>query len=173
MSDLINRIPGNESAMASLATISRNTNQTKARQRITGRAGQLGYAIQSVNAWDLTETFPTTSGVAFSNASYRVTYTSDGTQRFPIVIPATDIRINGTGDANKPSIIPNSGLYSYADGSGEVQIQTFEMPDQAYFASETQLAWSFDLLYRGSVTIRFKARGNATSNGTFSIVRTA
>jgi hypothetical protein len=54
-----------------------------------------------------------------------------------------------------------------------VLVQTFELPDPDYFASPAQSAWRIDMLYRGAVTLRFKSRANATSDGTITIARTA
>lgn len=173
MSELIDRIPGQESALAQLREVVETTEQIKARQRITGRSGQLGYAVASAATWDYTETFPTTSGGGYVGAGYRITFTSDGTQDYPIVVPSVDIRVNGTDEANRLKIIPSSGLYQYSDGSGEVLMQIYERPYEGLFGSKNQSAWDYVFLYRGSVTIRIKPRGQASSKGTFSVARTS
>lgn len=172
MSELIDRVPGTKSALAAIRNSAQTTAEFKARQRLTGRSGQLAYAIDSHLDWDYVETFPATVGPGFFSATYSLIYTSDGAQSFPIVIPSTDLRVNGESEANRLTVTPSSGWYEYVDGSGEVLVQIFELPDPAYFESSTQSAWSIDVLYRGSVTLRFKTRAYATSDGTLSIVRT-
>lgn len=171
MSDLIDRIPGNESAIAALKLVSQTTAELKARQRITGRSGQLGYAVQSPAAWDITDALPVPPGSSYFVANYAVVFTRTGEQDFPIALISTDMRINGTADTNRLVVIPSSGLYTYNDGTCDVIVQTFELPDPAYFESKTQSAWGISIAYSGNVTVRIKARGQATSPGSFAVTR--
>jgi hypothetical protein len=172
MSELIDRIPGVESMISKLRGVVNTSQQIKARQRLTGRSGQLAYTAQSSNEWDLTEALTPPTPPAFSEARYRIVFTGDGTQLHPIVFPLTDIRINGTGDGNRLQPVASSGLYAYQDGSGEVLGQAFiDELNPDYFGSDYQLAWEFYFQYAGSVTVRIKARAQASCQGSFTITR--
>lgn len=173
MSELIDRIPGVESTLAKLRGVVNTNQQIKAAQRFTGRSGQLGYAVESDLDWDLVETFPYTPPPGYLSASFAITFTGDGTQKWPIVVLSTDVRVNGTANSNRLAVTPSSGFYEYADASGDVLFQAFERHDPAYFDNPNVSRWTIDILYRGTVKIYFKARGQATSDGTFSVVRTA
>lgn len=172
MSELINRIPGQESMMGKLRAVVETTAQLKARQRLTGRGGQLAYMAETDNQWDYQQTLTVPTPPAYAEARFRVTFTADESQRFPIAIPLTDVRINGTGDSNKLKVVPSSGLYSYTDGSGEVLGEAnIDKPVQSLLDSEKQLAWEFYFQYRGTVTLRIKARAQASCPGTFAVTR--
>lgn len=172
MSELIRRIPGEQSLVGAIRGVADTSRQFNSRQRISGRGGQLGYVIESDDEWDLVETFPTTPAFTALPAEYRLTFTGDGSQKYPIVQPATDIRVNGTGEANKLSLNFN-GRYWYVDGSNIVQEYYIDEPDAADFESENKLSWLIALEYSGSITLRMKARGRGSSNGTWSIERIA
>lgn len=170
MSELIDRIPGRESLVGNLRGVVETTAQFKSRQLITGRSGQLGYAISSGQEWDLTETM-SAPGPGYLSRTYRVTYTSDGSQKFPIVTPATDLRFNGVAEHNKPTSSHDGSLWTYEDGSCDVIINGYELPNQAFFDSESQQAWEFVIMYVGTVTLRIKAQGQASCDGTFAVTR--
>lgn len=150
------------------------TAQIKARQRLTGRSGQLGYSIDSGARWDY-EGSVAVSSTSFDDAEFIVTYTSNGTQPYPIVIPTFDVRINGEFDANRMAVDANSGYYEYQDSSVEVQSFDFGKPLQSLYRSETQSAWLVSLFFigtsSGSMTVRIKPRAQSSCDGTFSVVR--
>lgn len=172
MSELIDRIPGEQSVVASLRGVVEDSLQFKAAQRFSGRSGQLGYLVESDDDWDLI--LPLYSAPpAYTAATLELRYVSDGTQDYPIVVPVTDIRVNGTGEANRMQVVPSSGLFTYSDGSGDVIVQTWEYADPNYFGHKSEARWKIDFLFRGNVTLRIKTRARATSDGTMSVVRTA
>lgn len=174
MSELIDRIPGVQSTLATLRGVVETTQQIKAAQKFTGRSGQLAYTVSSSNTWDRVEVFPYTAPPGYLTAGFSIRYTSDGSQPYPIVIPSTDVRVNGTGVGNRPTLQAGGSFYTYADGAGDILIQNlnFEQPDQAFFGSTTESRWNIDVLYRGNVTLYIKARGQASCDGTWSVVRT-
>ncbi|TFD14176.1 hypothetical protein E3T26_08615 [Cryobacterium sp. TMT1-21] len=175
MSELINRIPGNKSAMAALKLITQTTAELKARQRITGRSGQLGYTVSSANDWDYIGL------VTYTNSTYnlgvfRITFTGDGTQRFPIAVPQFDIRINGTGQSSRMIFNADSGKYEYNDAAVEVQAFQYGRPVEDLFENELQSAWSVELFFigktgSGNFALNIKSRAQSTCKGVFSIVR--
>lgn len=177
MSELIDRIPGRESLVAKLRGVVELTAQLKARQRLSGRSGQLGYAINSSDAWDYS------GSVAFTNATYnsaqfRIVFTGDGTQPFPIAVPQFDVRINGTGSGNKMVFDPSLGTYVYEDSSVQMDAFDYGKPISSYFASEDQSGWLLTLFHigktgTGNFQVRIKARAQASCGGAFSIVRIA
>ena len=170
MSELLDRIPGNNSALRSVRTVANQIAQFKSRQRMTAKGGQLAYPVASDDEWDYIETFPTTPANTYYPAEFLVRFTGDGSQKFPIVIPQTDVRVNGTGESNKLAMGP-SGQFIYNSGGNVVQATFIDMPEPSYFESETQNAWLVVLYYTGSVTLRIKARGQSSSPGDFEIVR--
>lgn len=172
MSELIDRIPGVQSTIATMRGVIDTTNQIKARQRITGRSGQLAYAVSSSADWDLMLTFPAAPPPAYLSATFTIVFTGDGSQKFPIAVPITDMRVNGTADANKLSYPPGVAQLEYHSGSNDVLAQTFERPAPDYFDSELQQAWTIDILYRGNITVYIKVRAQATSDGTITVTRT-
>lgn len=175
MSELIDRIPGQESMMAKLRGVVDTTTQIKARQRLTGRSGQLGYAVSSAADWDLDTSVPYSTS-SFQTAEWHIVYTGDGTQPFPIAIPQFDVRINGTSDGNKMVFNPATSQYGYQDAAVEVYALDYGKPVVSYLKDSVQTAWTVRLFYLGKVSagnfaLKMKARAQASSNGTFSVVR--
>lgn len=169
---MIERIPGVQSVISSLRRVVADSLQIKAAQRFSGRSGQLGYLVESDEVWDLV--LPLYSAPpGYTAATLELRYVSDGSQEYPIVVPVTDIRVNGTGEANRMQVVPSSGLFTYSDGSGDVIVQTYEYDDPNYFGHASEARWKIDFLFRGNVTLRVKARARATSDGTMTVVRTA
>ena len=169
MSDILNRLPEN-TLTRSLRAITQDAAAFKSRQRTTGASGQLGYYPASALDWDLVASFPTVPPMSGAYAEYRLIFTGDGSQKFPIVLPQCDVRVNGTSDANKVRMGTN-GRYEYFSGSETVQIYTFAEPDPIYFEDDYKLAWLIGLQYSGTVTLRIKARGTSSCDGTWSLVR--
>jgi len=177
VSELIDRIPGQESVVAKLRGIVDTTLQLKARQRTTGRGGQLGYAIDSANAWDFD------GSVAYTNSTYQIAefhiiFTGDGTQKYPIAVPQFDVRINGTDASNRMVFRSDTTQYEYQDAAVEVMAFEYGEPVNAYFASETQSAWSLKLFFigktgSGNFALRIKPRAQASCGGVFTVVRVA
>lgn len=172
MSSVLDRIPGADSAMAFMRDAARQAHELKSRQRTTGQGGQLGYRIESTADWDYTLTLPTTPPYTAQYAEFRITFTGDGSQQFPIVQPATDIRVNGTGEANRLQLGSN-GRYMYSNSGNVVQEYYLDSPDPSSFESPTTLSWIIALEYMGAVTLRMKARGAGSSPGEWSIARIA
>lgn len=167
MNSSLDRLPEGTLTRA-IRSIGETEAEFKSRQRTTGRSGQLGYAVESALDWDYEITLPPTLSAQY--VELILTFTGDGSQKFPIVIPASDIRVNGTGDANKLTLSPN-GQWIYSNGGNVVLMYALDQPDPAYFESETQLAWLIGFEYLGSITFRLKARGQASTDGTWSVVR--
>lgn len=175
MSELIDRIPGQESMMSKLRAVVDTTTQIKARQRLTGRSGQLGYAVGSASDWDLDTSVPYSIS-SFQTAEWHVIFTGDGTQIYPIAIPQFDVRINGASDGNKMVFNPATSQYGYQDAAVEVYALDYGKPVVSYLKDSVQTAWTVRLFYLGKVTagsfaLRVKARAQASSNGSFSVVR--
>ena len=172
MSQFIERIPGQESMMGKLRAVVETTAQLKARQRLTGRSGQLAYTAENPMMWDYENTLAVPTPPAYNQARFRVTFTGDGSQKNPIAIPLTDVRINGVEDVNKMKVVNSSGLYAYSDGSCDVIGEsTIDKPVQSLLGDELQLGWEFYFQYRGTVTLRIKARAQASCPGNFAVTR--
>lgn len=177
MSDVMDRLVGRPSTMAAVRLIRDTTLQRKAAQRLSGRSGQLGYAVSSQSAWDYDAPIAY-SGTTFELGVFRVLYTGDGTQKFPIAVPQFDVRINGTGEGNRMRLDPSTGDYKYEDAAVEVMALEYGEPDVATFESETESAWLIRLFYIGKVgngnfQLRIKPRAQATCDGTFTVTRVA
>lgn len=153
--------------------VDRITREFKAPQVTSGASGQLGYAIENTAQWDRTETLPyidPNSPPFIGSAKYRVTFTGDGSQENPMAIPLTDIRVNGTGEANKVTYRWNLGAWAYGDPS-ILRVFSYDKLITSSVLNPNQLQWEIDVSYSESPTIRFKLRAQASSPGTLSIVR--
>ena len=161
--------------MAKIRSVVNTTAQIKARQRITGRSGQLGYAIDSGSAWDYTTNVAYNSST-YQTAKFQVTFTSDGTQRYPIVVPQFDVRINGTAAGNRMTFDPSIGRYKYQDAVVSMQAFDYGRPIDSFYDNAAQSAWYVTLFHigmsgSGTFSLNIKVRAQGSCNGSFSIVR--
>lgn len=147
--------------------------ELKARQRLSGASGQLGYAVASTNNWDLTGSLPTSSPPNFNYAEFEVTFTGDGSQEFPVAIPSTDIRINGTALSNQLRYDPAVGWVSWSSGSNIVRAEVYDQADVTLLQDPTRLRWKLGLYYSGTIAYYLKTRAHASCPGSISVVRTA
>jgi hypothetical protein len=158
--------------VAILRDVEQIEDQFKARQRVSGASGQLGYLVQSANAWDITQTV--TDPVA-AVASFEITYTANGTQKFPIVMPTVDLRVNGTGNANRLSYLYGSGFngaLGYISGPNSLLMGELTRR-HAYLADPLVSKWAFNFVFSGTITYYLKALIQASSDGVVTVVRTA
>ena len=177
MSELIDRIPGSESVRARIRGITDTTLQLKARQRLSGRSGQLGYVIGGAPGWDYEASIPVTSG-SYDIAEFRITVTGDGTQKFPIVIPELDVRINGTGEANRMVFSPGNHGYAFDSATLSVTAIDYGAPVDDLYEDELKSAWTLRIMYMGvgvssAMALRIKLRAQASCGGSVAVVRVA
>lgn len=175
MSDLIDRIPGNESALARIREVSEQSLQLKARQRASGRSGQLGYTIDSGKEWDSEVTLPYTNET-YRVAEFTLSVTGDKSQRFPIVIPKLDVRVNGVADGNKMKFVAGNHGYVYDDSNVSVTAVDYASPDDSGFGDEFKNSWKLRLMYIGvrgvgNASLKLKLRAQSSSPGAVSVVR--
>ena len=175
MSELIDRLPGNESFVASLRSIQRGTSQLKSRQRFSGKSGQLGYTIDSGNEWDLVVSIPYSS-INFLNATFLIEVEGDGSQEFPIMIPSLDTRINGTGDASRMRFNAGNHGYDYNEYNLSVSGVDYCVPAEEFFGDPLKNCWRLRIMYfgiynDGTMTLRLKFRAQGSCPGTIRITR--
>lgn len=140
----------------------------KSTQPTSGASGQLGYLIQNPADWDLITTLPATAPGNYVYVEWTVTYTADGSQKWPYAVPSTDLRINGTGSGNKLSKDPTSSQFTY----GSVIRGEFDVYDVTTVEDEKVFKWVSQFYYTGAPTCYLKLRAQASSPGTISVART-
>ena len=170
MTSVIDRLPGQSAVLASVKGLVTEADQINAPQRVSGRSGQLGYAVESPVEWDITAVLGTSS-TSYGYATFSVRFVGDGTQKFPIAIISTDIRVNGVSAANTLQYDTSLRMYRYVDDSGEVTMLNLEIIDVDYIENQNEMRWTLAMSFSGPTTVRMKARAQATSPGTISIVR--
>lgn len=149
----------------------RNQQQLKARQRQSNVSGQLGYQVETSATWDSTDTLATVVAPALAPLEFDITFTGDGSQRFPIAIPSTDVRIDGTADANK--ITPGLLGLQYSSGLDLAVFDLFDYYDVTLLEDPFVYRWKVRGQYRGTPIYYLKARVRASCPGTLSVTRVA
>ncbi|MFJ6416465.1 hypothetical protein [Paeniglutamicibacter sp. NPDC091659] len=147
----------------------------KATQITSGASGVLAYQAENPVEWDRTETLPYVdpTGAGFGDVELTITFTGDGTQEFPFVFPATDIRFNGTDEASKPVFREGGWWWKFGNWTGErVQIQHYDRPQLETMTDAHVTKWVIRFYYWGNVSYRVKLGARGTCGGTISVART-
>lgn len=166
-------LPENQ-LVRSLRQAGRLGQELKARQRLSSVGGQLNYLVETDDTWDLIEAVTYNPMNPF--IQLRITYTGDGTQKFPAVQPYIDLRINGTADSNKVRYLnepPFSGALGWVD-EGVTTGATLAgglRPDPAYFEDEDVQRWTLLIQTYGDITCYAKVQAMASCDGTVEIER--
>lgn len=152
-----------------LQRISSDLQQLKERQLVSGRSGLKAYLSQSDDTWDATGT----AGPA--DIHITITFTSDGSQPYPIVVPYADVFINQIDEAHRLSIIQwfltVSGhavyLGEFADSGDYVD---FLALDSSSALDPGTYQWTADITATTSVQYFFKAYVRGTCPGTVTVI---
>lgn len=146
----------------------------KSAQMTSGAGGLLSYKLENDVEWDRIETLPYVDpNMGNGIVELTITYVGDGTQLYPFAFTTTDLRVNGTADANKVRFDTDMLSWTYgAYPSSNIQATIFDEPDISSFTSDYQLKWKIYFFYAGTITYYVKLRARGTSPGTISIART-
>ncbi len=168
-SDLIeNRL---ESRVRNAASQAR---EFKSRQRASGASGQTDYDLTSDLTWDYTQVLAPVVSPNIVLVTLLLTFTGSGEQKFPLVIPATDLYANGTDAAHRvkqDTTILSSTSYRWSDGTNLLFMSEFDELDTSLLEDPYVLRWRVSFWYEGNITVYVKAHATGTSEGTLSIVR--
>jgi hypothetical protein len=152
----------------------RINHEFKAPQVTSGSSGLLAYKAENDVAWDRTETLPYIdpyAGVGICELT--ITFTGDESQRFPFAFAASDLRINGTAEANLVKYDAAQLSWNYGVWPGDsVQAIKYDAADPAAFTHDYQMMWKIYFYYYGNVTYRLKLRARCSCPGTLSVTRT-
>lgn len=150
-------------------------NEIKNRQPTSGRSGILGYLSQTLSEWDLIETVSSPSPSFGYSATFEITFTADGSQRYPIINPFADVLLSSPLDPTprKAQYNPSNGFLSWTDGTNGVTFSGFLQADPSNKSSLYTYKWTIYMSYFGSnITYRLKAFTRGTSRGTLQVLRT-
>jgi hypothetical protein len=152
----------------------RNNHEFKAPQVASGSSGLLAYEAENPVTWDRTETLPYVDPYAgIGICELTITFTGDGSQKFPFAFEASDLRINGTADANLVKYDALQLSWNYGEWPNDsVQAIKFDAPGPSAFTSDYTLKWTIYFYYYGNVTYRLKMRVRSSCPGTLSVTRT-
>ncbi|MBV1778671.1 hypothetical protein KRR55_06035 [Paeniglutamicibacter sp. ABSL32-1] len=151
----------------------RITREFKSPQVTSGASGQLGYSVENAVDWDRTDalTYTDPFNPPYNReATYTITFTGDGSHEHPYAIPQTDIRINGTGEANKIVYGWNYSAWIYGDPPS-VWVFELNKPVTSSFNGLFTMQWKIRIMYNLGPTVRIKLRAIASCPGTLTIVR--
>lgn len=151
--------------------LERHLREFAGNQPSSGRSGVRSYVAQTEQEWDQDFSIGSDSDVGVTNfVQFDVTFTGDGSQRFPVENVFADLRVNGTGGGSRPTLGPD-GVFRWSDGSRSVQVVSWAVRDKALLTSDLQHRWRFSLQTLKEVRLRFKATVAGSSPGTLSVVR--
>lgn len=159
-----------------IRTAGRVGQEFKAPQVASGASGVLAYASENEGVtWDRTETLPYVDpmGGGAGIVELTITFTGDGSQKLPFAFPASDLRINGTADANMVQYDGFYNAWTYGAWPGDnVSAVAYDEPVTSSFGSAYQLKWKIYFQYVGNVTYRLKLRARGTCPGVLTVART-
>lgn len=149
-------------------------NEIKNRQPTSGRSGVLGYLSQTNNTWDKTEAIASPSTSFGYSAEFEITFTADGSQKYPIMNPFVDIYFTSALDPvpRKATYNPYSGFLNWTDGTNGATFNAYLEGVSTNAASQTTYKWRVSFSYFGSMTYYLKAFTRGSSRGTINVVRT-
>lgn len=152
----------------------RDNHERKAPQVTSGSSGLLAYEAENDVEWDRIETLPYVDPyMGMGICELTVTFTGDGSQKFPFAFEASDLRINGTAEANLVKYDAAQLSWNYGSWpSDSIQAVKYDAPIVSAFTSDHQLKWTIYFYYYGSVTYRLKLRARSSCPGTLSVART-
>lgn len=169
----IRNLPQNR-LVSTLKDIELGHDQLKTAQYTSGQSGLLDYLIQTGNTWDSTGTAIHT--LYIPNIIFTVTYTSDGSQPYPIVVPYADLFINTVDEAHRLSVVQwyltiggQAIFLGEAADSGDYV--NFLAVNPAYALNSSTYQWTAEVTTEitTSFTYYFKAYARGTSPGTLSV----
>jgi hypothetical protein len=171
---LITRLQGIDTTLKELRTS----------QRVSGSGGTLNYLSKTNNTWDFTETVGANDG-ATHQAIFTVTFTADGTQRFPTQMCLFDIFINSatitTGPIEANRLSPQSDTWT--DGTRTVlliqsglytnnAVERYAQSNSAYYTDPLVWQWKIGIsTFSAQFTYWMKAGSLGSSPGTLSVTR--
>lgn len=152
----------------------RVNHEFKAPQVASGSSGLLAYKAENAATWDRTETLPYVDPYMGSGiCELTITFTGDQSQKFPFAFSASDLRINGTAEANLVKYDGAQLSWNYGVWPADsVQAVKYDAPAPAAFTDNYQMKWTIYFYYYGNVTYYLKLRARCSCPGTLSVTRT-
>lgn len=149
-----------------------NLDELKNRQYTSGSSGVLGYFSQTSNTWDYQATVSSGSPSGFLDTSWKLNFTSDGVQQYPVINPAMDIFCGTPIEANR--LQPNQ---TWTDGTNTAMLGSFIVTDRISagypkLSSVNQLQWYTVISVAGDVPLFIKGYCVGSSRGTVTVTRT-
>lgn len=151
--------------------------EVKARQRTSGRSGQLNYLVENSVDFDLVDALPPLSSPHIDGFKYELTFTSESS--WPIVSPVYEMYVNGTAESNrvKPDNMGTPRWQASPGSNNQLWLDAFGGNDLAVDTStleeEKRLRWIMEGYYSGTLTVRLKIFLYASSPGTLIVRRVA
>jgi hypothetical protein len=148
-----------EAAIKDIVTVGR---EFKNRQKFSAKSGLLGYLTESADQWDLHETLSGNGTIIIT-----VTFTGDGSQKYPFIQPYADLFFGGTSDSNRPDDVS----LEWVSGMNLAILGDFLLFDTTYASDELVYAWITIVNYSGTFDYYLKAYAMGSSLGTLSVTR--
>ena len=173
MQQRIQQIPSNR-LVSTLKQLQRNQDKLKTAQFTSGRSGLINYLTQTTSTWDSTGS---ASHTAFApNIIFTLTYTSDGSQPYPIALPYADLFINSVDEAHRLSVEQwkltiGSNLVFLGEFADSGDYVNFLALNPTYALNPTTYQWTAEVTTTATsaVTYFFKAYVRGTCPGTLSV----
>jgi hypothetical protein len=122
----------------------------------------IGYTIGSDGAFDLEQT------VTDTDVTLKLTFTSDGSQQFPVANPYLDLFIGGTTEDQRMDQV-----YQRVEQGANfaLLISRFLVEDKTLLRDETRLAWTVSFQVVGTMTYHARGYAVGTSPGSVTLER--
>lgn len=121
------------------------------------------YLTESTATWDATATVGVAGATSFLPLGFRITYTSDGSQDYPLTNGFVDVFANGTDEAHRILLNRNT--------QAGIGMDQFMVEDKAYWGNKTQMSWTIDMAYKAVNTYYLKAHILGSCLGTVTVTR--
>lgn len=169
MNNALDRLP-TRVLPSQIRELAQDARELKSRQRSSGASGQASYPVANPSDWDRNERLPVTPVNEFRPLQFRITFVGDGTQSWPMVVPLFDIFFNGVSEANRAK--PDAaGRRLWSSGNNKADVVDAALLDTTLLREKYKMRWVVNVYYTGNITYWLKARGQASSRGTFLVER--
>lgn len=161
---------GENAVVHELAQLERDFHEFTASQGTSGASGLETYLTSNLAEWDLVLSLGSSADTSYQTTRIEVTYTSNGSQDFPIENIFGDVRCNGTALGNRPQY-SEGDFFLWTDTTRSVIVDKWMTRDESLLTSPTQYRWFCDFSHFKDVTLYFKAVAAGTCPGVLSVVR--
>ena len=146
-------------------------NELKTRQPTSGRSGVLSYLTQSGGDWDFTKDLASPSIYYGNTINIIVTFTSDESQKHPIINPFIVMEFAPKGSNNFSEAEFNGEKNGYFWSSGSNQIVAYDTLSETddYIESDYKIKWLMSISFFGEMRMRAKVIAKGTSSGSLNV----